>query len=130
MASLDTNCLLRWFLEDIPEHTDLITDIINSNENFTVADAAIIEAVFVLEKTKKLDRKTIEMAILLILETYNIICSRELFIDVLPVYTSQPKLSFVDCYLDALARKTGATPLLTLDKKMSNQLSGTKVLSS
>ncbi|MDR2965363.1 MAG: hypothetical protein LBU88_06275 [Treponema sp.] len=44
------------------------------------------------------------------------------------IYTNHPKLSFVDCYLDVVARKTGAIPLLTFDKKMSNQLSSTKLL--
>ncbi len=53
MASLDTNCLLRWILNDIPEQTELVADLFNSGESVTVADAAIIETVFVLEKIKK-----------------------------------------------------------------------------
>jgi len=50
MPSLDTNCLLRWLLGDVPEHTAIITAIINSEKNLAVADAALIEMVFVLEK--------------------------------------------------------------------------------
>lgn len=41
MASLDTNCLLRWILNDIPEQTELVADLFNSGESVTVADAAI-----------------------------------------------------------------------------------------
>jgi len=53
MPSLDTNCILRWLLDDVPAHTKLITEIIDSNDNLTVADAALIETIFVLEKLKK-----------------------------------------------------------------------------
>jgi predicted nucleic-acid-binding protein len=128
MPSLDTNCLLRWLLDDVPEHTTIITAIINSKENLAVADAALIETVFVLEKIKKISRETIEKAVLAIFEKENILCNRGLFIEVLSIYASHPKLSFVDCYLEVLARSTGTAPLLTFDRKMGNQLSGTKLL--
>jgi len=58
----------------------------------------------------------------------NILCNRGLFIETLSVYTSHPKLSFVDCYLDVFARSTNTAPLLTFDKKMGSQLFGTKLL--
>ena len=129
MPSLDTNCLLRWLLDDIPEQAALVTDLINSGERFAVADAALIETVFVLEKLKKISRETIEKAIVAVIGNNAILCNRELFMEILPIYTSHPKLSFADCYLEVLARKTGATPLLTFDKKLASQLSGAKILS-
>ena len=128
MPSLDTNCLLRWLLGDEPEHTAIITNIINSEENLVIADVALIEMIFVLEKIKKISRETIEKAVLAIFEKDNILCNRVLFIKTLSVYTSHPKLSFVDCYLEVLATSTGTAPLLTFDKKMGKQLSGTKLL--
>jgi len=130
MPSLDTNCLLRWLLEDEPEHTAIINNIIDSEESLVVADVALIETVFVLEKIKKISRETIEKAILAVFEKDNIQCNRELFIKIISTYTSYPKLSIVDCYLAAFAASTGAVPLLTFDKKMGNQLSGTKLLIS
>jgi uncharacterized protein len=129
MPSLDTNCLLRWLLGDVPDQTAIISNIINSEENLTVADAALIEMVFVLEKIKKISRETIEKTFLAIFEKDNILCNRKLFIEILPIYIGHPKLSFVDCYLQTLAASTGAVPLLTFDKKISNQLSDTKLLS-
>jgi predicted nucleic-acid-binding protein len=128
MSSLDTNCILRWLLDDIPEQTTLVTALINSGERFAVADAALIETVFVLEKLKKISRETIEKAVTAVIENDAILCNRELFIEILPVYTSHPKLSFVDCYLEVHARKTESVPLLTFDKKLANQLSGAKLL--
>jgi predicted nucleic-acid-binding protein len=129
MPSLDTNCLLRWLLNDTPDQTALVTDLINSGGNFAIADAALIETVFVLEKLKKISRETIEKAVTAVIENDAILCNRELFTEILPIYTSHPKLSFVDCYLEAHARKTATVPLLTFDKKLANQLTGAKLLS-
>ena len=53
MPSLDTNCLLRWLLGDIPEQKALVTALIDSGDSFSVADTALIETVFVPEKLKK-----------------------------------------------------------------------------
>jgi|GEM_PF-450569 len=128
MPSLDTNCLLRWLLDDVHEQTLIITAVINSEKTLVIADVALIETVFVLEKIKKISRETIGKAILAIFEKSNIKCNRGLFIEILPVYINHPKLSFVDCYLDVYARMTGDVPLLTFDKKMENQLLNTKLL--
>ena len=130
MPSLDTNCLLRWLLDDIPEQAALVNTLIDSGECITVADAAIIETIFVLEKLKKISRNTIAKAVTVVICTKNIQCSRELFMEVLPAYTSHPKLSFVDCYLEVLARRNMTAPLLTFDQKLANQLSGVQLLSS
>ncbi len=130
MPSLDTNCLLRWILNDIPEQTELVTSLFNSGKNIAIADAAIIETVFVLEKIKQISRETIEKALLAVVENNAISCSKKLFIEILPVYVGHPKLSFVDCYLEALAGRTGTEPLLTFDKKLASQLSGAQLLTS
>ena len=130
MPSLDTNCLLRWLLNDLPEHTSLVTALVDSGESFAVADAALIETVFILEKLKKISRETIEKAVKVVIEKDSILCNRELFIEILPIYTEHPKLSFVDCYLEVLARRTGTAPLLTFDQKLAKQLPGAQLLSS
>ncbi|MCL2138464.1 MAG: hypothetical protein FWH41_02915 [Treponema sp.] len=64
--SLDTNCLLRWLLDYIPEQSALVTALVDSDENLAVAEAVLIETVFVLEKVKKISRKTIKKAIMVI----------------------------------------------------------------
>jgi hypothetical protein len=46
----------------------------------------------------------------LVSDTDNIRCSRELFMEVLPIYISHPKLSFVDCYLAVLVQRNRETP--------------------
>ena len=129
MPSLDTNCLLRWLLGDIPKQAEIVAALIDSEENIVVADVALVETIFVLEKLKKINREAIGKAILVIFGKDTIQCNRELFLEVLPVYINNPSLSFVDCYLEVLARRTGAVPLFTFDKKLANQLSDAKILS-
>lgn len=129
MPSLDTNCLLRWLLDDVPKQKTLVAALVDSGENITVSDAALIETVFVLEKLKKISRKTIEKAVMAIIGKKAILCNRELFIEVLSLYTKHSKLSVVYCYLAVLARRTDTAPLLTFDKKLANQLTGTQLLS-
>ena len=128
MASLDTNCILRWLLDDVPEDTVLVEKLINSDEHFFIADAALIETIFVLEKVKKINRESIENALMVLIRRDNILCNIELFVEILNIYTNHLKLSIVDCYLEAFARKTDNTPLWTLDQKLANQLSGSKLL--
>lgn len=130
MPSLDTNCLLRWILNDIPEQTEIVEDLFNSSKDIAVADAAIIETVFVLEKVKQISRETIGEVLLAVVENDSISCNKNLFIEILPVYVEHPKLSFADCYLAVLARRTNAEPFLTFDKKLANQLSGVQLLPS
>jgi predicted nucleic-acid-binding protein len=130
MPSLDTNCLLHWLLGDIPEQTAMVTALVDSEKSLAVADAALIETVFVPEKLKKISRETIEKAVMAVTGKDTILCNRELFTEVLPLYTGHPKLSFVDCYLEVLARRTGAAPLLTFAKKLATQLSGARLLST
>ena len=130
MPSLDTNCILRWLLDDVPEHTVIMTKLINSEEIFSVADAALIEVIFVLEKLKKISRDSIKKAITVVIEKNNILCNKELFIEILPIYTNHHKLSIVDCYLETTARITNNVPLLTFDEKLANQLSDAQLLPS
>ncbi|MDR2211771.1 MAG: PIN domain-containing protein [Spirochaetaceae bacterium] len=124
MASLDTNCLLRWLLGDIPEQAEIVAGLLDSPETFHAADAAIIELIFVLEKIKKIDRELIQKAVSAIMARANIKCGREIFEETMPLYTKHARLSITDCYLSVMAKKAGALPLLTFDRKLANQLGG------
>jgi predicted nucleic-acid-binding protein len=115
-------------LDDVPAQTAVLNDLIGSGKSFAAADAVLIETVFVLEKVKKISRAAVEQALLVIIGQANIKCSRELFTEALPLYREHPKLSFIDCYLSVLARRTGAEPLLTFDQKMACQLTGVRRL--
>jgi len=121
VASLDTNCLLRWFLDDVPEQRLLVEKLLASGQPLTVDDAAIIEAVFALEKGLLLSRATVAAFVTSALAS-PITVDRALWRDVLDIWVAHPKLSVVDVYLAAKADLTDAAPLYTFDQKMVAQL--------
>jgi len=130
MQSLDTNCILRYLLMDVPEHTLPIQRIIDSGCPLQISDVALIEAIFVMEKLRKIDRSLIKKALQALFTINNISCDRVLFEDMLSAYVKHPKLSAVDCYLTCAAQKVGAAPLLTFDKSLSRQMSATQLIAA
>ena len=126
--SLDTNCLLRWVLKDIPEEAQSVQRLLGSGLDFYVADVAITEVVYVLEKVYSLPREAVASNVQTIIATENIICSRTFFQAVLPIYIRHPAISFVDCQLALHAELLSKKPLYTFDKKLAAQLDQAKLL--
>lgn len=121
-GSLDTNALLRYLLEDIPEQHELVRRLLaRSRSEFMVADTAFIELAFVLERHYGLRRADIALAIENLLAMERLSCNRVLLGAALEVFTAHPGLSFEDCYLAAHAELNDAEPLWTFDKKLSRQ---------
>ena len=123
MASLDTNCLLRWLLGDIPEQAARVEALVSSGARPSVDDAAIIEAVFALESGAKLSRSTIR-AFFLTAMAHPLTLNRALWTAVLDTWSDHPKLSVVDVYLATKAQLSDDGPLYTFDKKLANQVVG------
>ena len=121
MASLDTNCLLRWFLDDVPDQRARVEKLLASGEPLVVDDAAIIETVFALEKGLRLSRPTVAAFVATALAS-PINLNRALWREVLDTWVGRPKLSVVDVYLATKADLTDAAPLYTFDQKMVAQL--------
>ncbi|MDR0627079.1 MAG: PIN domain-containing protein [Bifidobacteriaceae bacterium] len=122
MPSLDTNCLLRWLLGDVPAQQARVDGLIAADASLAVEDVAVIEAVYALERSLRIGRETITEAINTLVGTKAIAMDRDLWHSILKTYLSHPKLSLVDIYLAQRARRSGQTPLYTFDAKMINQL--------
>lgn len=123
-TSLDTNCLLRYFLEDIPDQTEAIDRLLEQPYKFHVSDITISEFCFVSEKFYKLPRQQIGECLNRLLNMENFSCNRILFTKVIPVYISSPALSIVDVCLMFYAELNNAVPLYTFDKKLALQSNG------
>jgi len=121
MASLDTNCLLRWFLGDVPEQQGRVEALLATGDPLVVDDAALIECVFALEYRAKLSRATIK-AYLTTAMGYPLVLNRTLWVPVLDTWVSHPKLSVVDVYLALKSKANGRAPLYTFDEKLANQV--------
>jgi len=127
MASLDTSCLVRWFLGDIPQQCAQVEALVTSGRSLYVDDAAIIETIFVLEKGSHLSRPTIQ-AFFIAAMARPIQLNRTLWAAVLDVWTTHPKLSVIDVYLAQKACNLHEEPLYIFDTKMVNQLATCSLL--
>lgn len=117
-VSIDTNILLRMIFDDVPEQTKIAEKWIDEH-TCHVADLALTETVFVLEKVYKMSRSDISINILAIIRNQNFNCNRIVFEMSLPIYTKNPSVSINDCLLATYAEMQKATPLYTFDKKLT-----------
>ena len=120
-SSLDTNVLLRYILNDVPEQTRKAVKLLgDESQIFHVSDVVIAEVIFNLQ-IAELSRKDIAEVLMKVLSLPNMVAN-ELVIDkVLPYFVEHPALSFVDCLSAFEAEAQGAEPLWTFDKKLANQ---------
>ena len=122
MPSLDTNVLLRLFLQDNISQYQAAIKTIRSYDKIALADTCIQEAVFVLEKVYKLEREAVGVFINTLLNNQHLNFNRPMYSRALPIYLGHLKLSFYDCCLAIYADLNGDTPLLTCDKNLAKQL--------
>lgn len=128
MPTLDTNILLRWLLDDVPDQTDAVERLLAGGVRCFVPDVTLIETVYVLERVLRLPRTTIAASIELILEVANLELDRPLWKSAVEEYLAHPKLSIADTFLAAQATSSMNTPLYTFARKLANQLPGAELL--
>ena len=123
----DTNLILRLVLRDMPEQCLKIQDLLmRKGATYDIADLAVTEAVYVLQKGNS--RGDIVEMLQFVLGLPHIRANFNLFDRVFPMYLEHPKLSFNDCCLAVYAQLNGATPLWTTDHKLAHQSPTAKLL--
>lgn len=120
--SLDANILLRWILGDIPLQQKEADKLLTRKVSYHVADMAIQELVYVMEKAAHFPRELVAEGLQMIMSQANIDCNRILLAKVIPKYLKYSTVSFTDCCLAVYAELNDATPLYTFDKKMARDL--------
>lgn len=128
-GSLDTNAVLRLLLNDIPEqHLAVKKLLAQAAGQFSVADTAIIELVFALQRYYDFSRPQISEAATGLMQLKEINCNRTFFERALPIFVEYPALSFEDCCLAACAELNDAKPLWTFDKKLASQAASAELI--
>lgn len=128
-GSLDTNALLRLLLNDVAEQHVAVKKLLReADSQLAVADIAIIELVFVLERHYDFSRQQVGEAITGLMLLREINCNRTLFEKALQTYISRSALSFEDCCLSTYATLNQAEPLWTFDKKLATQAGSAKLI--
>ena len=118
---IDTNGLLRFLLNDIPEQADLIEKAIRKAEKdrrvVLIPQIVIFEISFILKSFYKLEKQAIidKIHSILSVDILNIE-SKNLFLETLTLYEKN-NVGFVDCFLLIKAEADGAE-LFTFDEKL------------
>ena len=119
--SLDTNIILRLALRDVPEQCMKIADLfMRQDVIYEVADLAIIEAVYVMQKGGNTREQIVDM-LSVTLNDFELEYNKALFERVFSMYLACPKLSFNDCYLSGYAVLNESEPLWTFDRDLAKQ---------
>jgi predicted nucleic-acid-binding protein len=128
-GSLDANVLLRLLLNDIPDQHAAAARLLEAGSQLAVADTAVIEIAFVLERHYRLTRPQISEAVEGLISLIEINCNRSLFTKALPLFVKCRGLSFEDCCLATYAELNDATPLWTFDQRLANQAPSARLVS-
>lgn len=129
--SIDTNIVLRYILNDIPEQKQQVIKMFSEpNTTHYLSNQAISEVIYVLERTYDTPREKIVDAVSFFLTRYDgiVIYDNDLLEIVFPLYLKHPKLSWVDCALAAEAEVKHHEPLMTFDRKLAAQAPQAKMV--
>lgn len=119
MTSLDTNVVLRFLLDDVPDQTKKATDVITKNKVY-VTDVVAVEVIYVLEKVIELSRKDITKLVTDFLGFSSVVHNPYFLLNAIRLYELHPSLSIVDCYASAEAEAYN-NKLATFDKRLASQ---------
>ena len=130
MIALDTNVLVRFLFQDDPDQARVASEIINKlteEDPGFVSREVLVELVWVLERAYRLARAEIAGAI------DGLLASTELVVEGADTIGSALELyrndgfGFADLMIAAAARRSGATELVTFDRKAA-RLPGVRLL--
>ena len=119
MISLDTNVVLRFLLDDVPEQTARATELIESTPVY-VTDVVVVEIIYVLEKIYELPRKDICELVVDFLGFSSVVHNPRFLLNAIGRYRRSPRLSMVDCYASEEAGSFG-NELVAFDRKLAAQ---------
>jgi predicted nucleic-acid-binding protein len=116
MNSLDTNVVLRYLLNDIPEQSIKSKAIITGSASY-ITDVVAVEIIFVLERVIGMERYDIVRLVKSFLNLPNLVYN-DFFLDQsVDLYGANKTLSIVDCYA-AMEAKVYGNSLITFDKEL------------
>jgi predicted nucleic-acid-binding protein len=123
---IDTNIILRFILEDIPEQSPrarlLMRDIALDHRRTYLADTVVFETVFTLEKSYGFSRPVIRIALLGLLDLAGIVVSdRTLLEEAFQRWVEERSLSYADSYHLSLAKHLGLAEIISFDRKLGKE---------
>ncbi|MDR0822267.1 MAG: PIN domain-containing protein [Endomicrobium sp.] len=120
MVLVDTNIILRYVLNDHPEHSHKAREFILNNE-VMILTQVIAEAIYVLGGVYKADRKSIYNSLSKIIFLGNVCLEDDVIVRLAIYEYSVSKLDFVDALLYAY-NKINGMPIETFDKELLKKI--------
>jgi predicted nucleic acid-binding protein len=119
---LDTNVVLRFLLDDHPDHSPraraLFASLARGEISLVLTETVVFETVFILEKQRKLERDSIVSALNELLEAQGIILLGPAEVgEAFDLYRKHPQLSIADCFHAANARAFGNATIVSFDRE-------------
>jgi len=116
MIRIDTNYIVRYFINDNKEMADEAERILLSKKVF-IANEIIAEVIYVLDGVYNISRDKIANLLLELISFQNIlVINKKVLKESLEIYKVK-NLDFVDCLLCAYSKEDD---ILTFDKKLNN----------
>lgn len=113
---IDTNILMRYLLNDIPEQTDIAAEIIADGAQ--IYPEVIPEAVYVLSKIYEIPRKAVSDTLIAILDDISVE-RKEQIKKTLKLFR-ETKLDYIDC-LHLAGYSLSGEDFLSFDKKLMHK---------
>lgn len=115
-ALLDTNAILRYLLDDIPEQSAAVEKLLRADIDLILTDMVLAECEWVLRSHYKLDRKTICGLLGSALSLQGVTIPGEDVLNDAIIYYRWHKIDFTDAYLVASAAQFGTDTIATIDR--------------
>jgi predicted nucleic-acid-binding protein len=130
MIALDTNVLVRYLTQDDPKQAALAGDVIaglTAEELGFICREVIVELVWVLERRYRLPRQAIAAALERLVAAIEIEVEAAGDVGVALLRYRDQGLGFADLMVAAAARRSGASRLVTLDRRAA-RIDGVELL--
>ena len=120
LATIDTNVLVRFFVEDDPEQSELAAEILESADIIAIGLQALCEFAWVLNSHYKTSRADISASIRRLLGTVNVVVNRPAVESGLAVLDAGG--DFADGVIAYEGQWLGGETFVTFDKRASRIL--------
>lgn len=119
MIGIDTNVLVRYFIEDDPDQsrlTDSFFRSLSSADPGWISQATILEFAWIMKSVRRLDRKTIATMMGKLTMLDSIVVERADIVDKALQWYRNGNAEFADCLIAASGRAAGCGKTVTFDK--------------
>ena len=120
MKFIDTNILIRFLVNDIPQKADacekIFKNAVAKKETLFTTEMVIAEIIWVLESYYELSQQEVQEKVEKILNTPNLICPhKDLILNALSIY-GEKNIDYIDAYNALILKDKGIKELYSYDK--------------